>query len=63
LSRKTARLTKDDLVAFLPHFRDEGFSGVHNTSKSCLDVLDFSKGLEDMLSSKAEEAKTVTIKT
>jgi hypothetical protein len=55
-------LTEDHLVAFFPHFCDESFSGVHNPSKSCLNVLDFSEGLEDMLSSKAEEAKTVTIK-
>jgi hypothetical protein len=59
---KTDQLTKDHLFAFLPHFCDEGFSGVHNTSKSCLDVFDLSKGLEDMLSSKSEEGKTMTIK-
>lgn len=53
------RLTKDDLVAFLPHLGDDRLARVENTSESNLDVLECSKLPEDVLARDTERAETL----
>lgn len=57
--RLSSKLTKDDLVTFLPHLGDDSFTRVENTSESNLDILESSELLEDVFTRDTERAETL----
>lgn len=50
LANINKRLTEDDLVAFLPHFGDQGLARHNSTGESNLDVGIRTESLEYVLS-------------
>lgn len=54
-------LTKDHLVPFFPHARNERFAGEDVARKPSFDVFELSIGLEYVLSCYAKEGEAMTL--